>query len=390
MDKVRFSTVFNRKSKLKRNGTAQIEICANLNRQRKYFATGIFVKPQEWDKKHYCVKSTAENGIQKQQQITKFANRLEGYELDCRNSGKPFTLDYLSVCLQGKNFKYFTDFVKNELDTDKTKARATITHKITTYKVLKEYKENILFEEVTFDFLTGFENHLIKRKLATNTRKKYFQNIRAWVNVAMKKDYMTLDKYPFRNKFQLKTEETQRCFLTPEETRNIENLEFTTQNAHLKKTRDMFMFSCYTGLRFSDITAVSKDCLTTQDGKLWLEMKMQKTKNTIRIPLYQLHNGKPVELLQNYYRATHDYYFDELTNQYVNRCLKEIAALAGITKKVTFHTARHTCATFLLYKGVAITTVQNILGHKKLSVTQIYAKQMDMTTLKELSKVEEW
>jgi integrase len=133
-----------------------------------------------------------------------------------------------------------------------------------------------------------------------------------------------------------------------------------------------------------------QDCLSTQDGNLWLEMKMQKTKNSIRIPLYLLHNGKPIELLNAHRRAEYKYFFDELTNQYVNRCLKEIAALAGVTKKVTFHTARHTCATFLLYKGVAITTVQKILGHKKLAVTQIYAKQMDMTMVNELSGVQSW
>jgi len=68
--------------------------------------------------------------------------------------------------------------------------------------------------------------------------------------------------------------------------------------------------------------------------------------------------------------------------------LKTIAKLAGIQKTVTFHVARHTTATFLLYKGVAVTTVQKILGHKKLQTTQIYSKVMDLTLTKELSKIE--
>jgi site-specific recombinase XerD len=390
MAKTIFSAVFNRNNKLKKDGTAQIEICTCLDRKRKYFGTGICVSPKEWDTKRHCIKASAENGTQKQRQITEFAARLERYELDRLNTGKPFTLDWLCECMKGKDFKYFTDFVEYELKTDKTKAKATVTHKITTYKILKEFKKNILFEELNFELLKAFENYLTGKGLAINTRKKYFQNIRAWVNLAINKDYMTLDKYPFRNKFRLKTEETQRCFLSPEEIERIENLQFETQNTHLQKVKDMFLFACYTGLRFSDITAVSKDCLTTQDGNMWLAMKMQKTKNTIRIPLYLLHNGKPVELLQNHTRTEYKYYFDELTNQYVNRCLKDIAALAGVTKQVTFHTARHTCATFLLYKGVAITTVQNILGHKKLSVTQIYAKQMDMTIIRELESVKKW
>ena len=79
--------------------------------------------------------------------------------------------------------------------------------------------------------------------------------------------------------------------------------------------------------------------------------------------------------------------FQGLTNQYVNRSLKEIAKLAGIDKPVTFHTARHTNATYLLYQGVNVTTVQKILGHKKLQTTQIYSKVMDKTVVKELSAI---
>ena len=88
------------------------------------------------------------------------------------------------------------------------------------------------------------------------------------------------------------------------------------------------------------------------------------------------------------YESDRVYYFDDYTNQYVNRCIKEIAKITGIEKRVTFHTARHTTATFLLYKGVNITTVQKFLGHAKVQTTQIYAKVMDMTMINELSKIE--
>ena len=385
-DRVLFSTVYNRNNRLTKEGAAQIEVCANQNGKRKYFGTGIRIKPEIWDDKKKRVKSSAQNAVQLNKRIADLIQRLENYIVERRRTGKPATLDFLYDCMRGKDFKYFTDFVKYELETDKTKERTTVVNKTTTYKVLKEYGKDILFEEINYEFLKGFENHLIARGLATNTRKKYFQHVRTWVNVAINKDYMTLDKYPFRNKFRLKTEETQRCFLTPEEVQSVEDLKLC-ENARLDKIRDMFLFACYTGLRFSDATALSKDCLSTQDGNVWLEMKMRKTKGCIRIPLYLLHKNA-IELLNKHARPDYGYFFDELTNQHVNRALKEIAVLAGITKRITFHTARHTCATFLLYKGVAITTVQNVLGHKKVSVTQIYAKQMDMTMVRELSKLE--
>ncbi|MDR2854344.1 MAG: site-specific integrase [Prevotellaceae bacterium] len=386
MEKVIFSTVYNRKCKIKKNGTAQIEICAYLNKERKYFATSIFVKPEQWDKKKQRIRTNTPNGIQLQKQVTDFILQLERYELDRRHSGKPFELDYLSACLQGKDFKYFTDFVKYELDTDKTNAQATKIGKTTTYNVLKDFKENILFDEINFELLKNFENYLIFKGLGINTRNKYFRHLRAFVNLAINKDYLELNKYPFR-KFHAQTEATTREYLEPSEIVRLENLEFGKENAHLQKIKDVFLFACYTGLRFSDISAISKENLKQKDGGVWLETTMQKTNQPIKIPLYLLNNGKPIELLTKYKNPERNYFFDELTNQYTNRALKEIAKLAGINKRVTFHTARHTCATFLLYKGVAVTTVQKILGHKKLQTTQIYSKVMDLTMINELSKI---
>lgn len=89
-------------------------------------------------------------------------------------------------------------------------------------------------------------------------------------------------------------------------------------------------------------------------------------------------------MLERYTAPTRPLFFENFTNQFVNRELKEIARLAGITKLVTFHTARHTAATYLLYRGVSMSVVQKILGHTKISTTQVYAKVMDMTTDNEL------
>lgn len=140
-------------------------------------------------------------------------------------------------------------------------------------------------------------------------------------------------------------------------------------------------------MRFSDLSALNKDNLITEGGHLWIEMRMQKTNEPIRIPVYLLFDGRGVEILNRYTVPDRKYIFDDLTNQYVNRELKEIAQLAGITKRVTFHCSRHTQATYLLYKGVSITTVQKLLGHKRIQTTQIYGKVMDTTIVSELESI---
>ena len=162
--------------------------------------------------------------------------------------------------------------------------------------------------------------------------------------------------------------------ITAEDLQAMENIVLSPEQKHLQKTLDMFLFSCYTGLRFSDVSALSKDKIQIIDGKEWLVFTMIKTAEPIRIPMYLLFDNKPIEILNRYIKPDRKYIFDDLTNQYVNRCLKELAAIAGVTKTVTFHVARHTQATFLLYKGVSITTVQKLFGHQKLQTTQIYSK----------------
>ncbi|MDR0661362.1 MAG: site-specific integrase [Prevotellaceae bacterium] len=185
----------------------------------------------------------------------------------------------------------------------------------------------------------------------------------------------------------MKTETTSREFLSPEELEALELVSIPANQQHLQKVLDMFLFSCYTGLRFSDMATLNKNSIRDINGDKWIDTTMIKTNEPIRIPLYLLFEGKPIEILNRYTKADNLYFFDDLTNQYVNRCLKDIADIAKIKKRITFHTARHTQATFLLYKGVSVTTVQKLLGHKKVQTTQIYSKVLDQTTVKELSNI---
>lgn len=384
MEKALFNTVFNRKKRLLDNGTALIQIEAYLCGKKKYFSTNIYLSPDQWDIKHHKVKNHT-NSIRLNRQIADKLAMFEKFELDRRNAEKLFTLDLLSDFVNGKVSNDFISFMDSEIKAEKS-AKATTTGQNTTLSALREFKSEILFEALNYEFLSDFERHLYDKGLSTNTINKYFRHIRKFVNLAINKDMFDLNRYPFR-KFKAKSEATEREYLEPEELERLEKLILSPENAYLQKTMDMFLFSCYTGLRFSDLIALSRDNIISKDGKLWIETRMIKTNEPIKIPLYLLFNGKPIEIMNKYIDSDRKYIFDELTNQYVNRCLKELAPLAKITKRLTFHTARHTQATYLLYKGMNITTVQKLLGHKKLQTTQIYAKVMDMTLVSELSAV---
>lgn len=390
MDRAIFNVVYNRKKKLLSNGTALVQIEAYMYGKKKYFSTSIYLTPDQWDNKHRKVKNHP-NAIKLNKQITDYRAKMEAIELDRRNAGKPFSLGILAETLQGREIHSFTDFMAKEIESGDDEP-TTKTTKRTTLATLRSFRKDILFDEVNYSLLSDFDLFLKERGLSDNTRSKYFRHIKAYVNLAINKDLMDLNRYPFR-KFKLKTVQSERCYLEPDEVHRIENLYLPDKDAHLRKVIDMFLFSCYTGLRFSDVSALTVEDIQIVEAtentpvETWLCMTMQKTKEPIRLPLHLLFDGKPVEILNRYIQPNKNRIFKGSTNQYVNRCLKEIAKMAGIDKPVTFHTARHTNATYLLYAGANVTTVQKILGHKKLQTTQIYSKVMDKTVVKELSAI---
>lgn len=138
-------------------------------------------------------------------------------------------------------------------------------------------------------------------------------------------------------------------------------------------------------MRYSDFVNMKPDNIVEMHQETWLIYKSIKTGTEVRLPLYLLFSGKGI-LILNKYQANLQDFFHLRDNSNVNKELIIIARLAGLTKKVSFHTARHTNATLLIYNGVNITTVQKLLGHKSVKTTQIYTNVMDATIISDLEK----
>lgn len=383
MDKVLYNVVYNRKNRLLRNGKALIQIEAYLRGKKKYFSTGIYVTPDQWDRKHRTIKNHP-NSITLNKQVKDFANSLEDIELKRRQSGKPFTLMYLAEHLKGNYTNSFIDFCTREVELEKLRKNSKTQHRA-TIKHLTEFRNGITFEQLTFEFLTDFERYLRSLKLQQNTIVKHMGIIRRYINKAIKLDLFDLNKYPFL-KYEMKRAQTKRDFLTPEELERIENLRLSKENELYQMALDKFLFAAYTGLRYSDMAALKPENLVMIDGKEWLIFTMIKTSDPIRIPIYLLFNGKPLDIIYKYI-GSQTTVFPYQKNDTINLHLREITKLAKVNKHVTYHVARHTSATYLLHKDVNLTTIQKLLGHRRIETTQIYAKVMDMTIVNELQNV---
>ncbi|ATV29969.1 site-specific integrase [Prevotella intermedia] len=174
---------------------------------------------------------------------------------------------------------------------------------------------------------------------------------------------------PFLN-IRFHMEPVNRGFLTDEEILKIANKDFGI--GRLELVRDVFVFSCFTGLAYIDVYNLAPENIVTLNGKQWIMTKRQKTSVETNVLLLDI----PKSIIAKYSGKTYrdGKLFPMLTNQKLNSYLKEIADICGIKKNLTFHLARHTFATMSLSKGVPIESVSKMLGHTNIKTTQLYAR----------------
>ena len=219
-----------------------------------------------------------------------------------------------------------------------------------------------------------------------NTATTYLRKLKAVVNNGLKKEI--LEKNPFAGYKMRSFRTTSRVYLTNEELDVIKKHDFGG-NLSLQKARDFFIFSAYTGLRHSDTYNLrAENIRTDNDGVKWISINQKKTREPLDVPMLD----QAVRIYDKYasLRKETGFVLPRLCNQKINLYLKIIAGLAGITKKVSHHVARHTFATTItLQRGVDIKTVSKLMGQTSLASTEIYARvspQNLMNTANELNR----
>lgn len=273
----------------------------------------------------------------------------------------------------------------------------TLKNYFTTKKYIElflkeKYKTtDIYLTSLNYKFLIDFEYFLRKyspddyhKSMENNTVMKHIERLRKMIKMAIR--YEWLEKDPFIS-FQQKFHRVERGFLSEEELKRIEEKEFLIPR--LQYVKDLFVFGCYTGLAYIDLIQLSPGNIQIGiDKQYWLYTNREKTDNPVRIPIL------PVAMdIINKYKAdmkaiVQNRLFPNISNQKLNSYLKEIADLCQINKNLTFHLARHTFATTVtLTNGVPIESVSKMLGHSKISTTQIYAKVIEKKLGEDMEKL---
>jgi integrase len=285
--------------------------------------------------------------------------------------------------------EYHNNHLKHMLEWGTMKNYIT-THKYVSMFLKKKYHlSDIPLSRLSYTFLVDFEIFLREhrptdhqRPCGNNTVMKHIERLRKMINVAIKNEWLAKD--PFI-KFQRHFIRKDRQILSQEDLNIIEGKDLPMER--LRWARDLFVFSCYTGLAYCDVMSLTEQNLTRGiDGEHWINTERKKSHQSVRLPILP----KAWEILCKYRNdpraKVKGTLFATMSNQKLNGYLKEIAAICGIHKNLTFHLARHTFATTVtLSNDVPIETVSKMLGHTTIRTTQIYAKVVEKKVSNDMS-----
>ena len=273
----------------------------------------------------------------------------------------------------------FTDYILNHLNENRARLRIESwwSYKSQISKLLK-FKKKVSFTDITEKFINDYHHYMI-HVLGNNenTASKSLRSLRTFVNICLRYGHMKTNPFRF---ITIKKVDGKRDFLNAQELNKLSQAYFSgiITKPIEKEIMQYFLFSCYTGLRYSDLKSLRFDSI---DGNM-LKINMHKTGYLVSIPLTQ----KAIQLLPKGLTSNYQPVFRIYCNKVTNRVLKQIGLRYEIPKKLTCHVARHTFATVSITLGIPIEVVSKLLGHTNLKTTQVYAKIVDSVKEREMEK----
>lgn len=403
-----FSTTFWLQSSRAINNEALLYVRITVNQKRLNISLKRKIAISIWDPLKQKVKGNSAEA----RQINLYLDQVNAQLFQCyqdlkfKNQLVTANLIKANFLGEGENNKslkesieYHAGKIKNTLAIGTNRNFGITEGYITKFLHRKLNTTDVFLHQLDYKFVCDFENFLHSyyptghpKAMNHNTVMKHIQRLRKIVTLAYHLEWIQKDPFV---RWKPTFEKTEREFLSANELSNLETAKLPIER--LERVRDLFVFSCYTGISYIDMMQLKRTNIHKGiDGNNWIITKRQKTNTSIKIPLLL----KAQDLIDQYENHPMTYISDTLfpviTNEKLNVYLKEVAEICGIQKNLTFHMARHTFATTVtLTNGVPIETVSKLLGHTKLTTTQIYAKVIerkvsdDMNNLRQVLKQKE-
>ena len=379
---------FVKRTKTNINGLLPIFIRITVNGERIEFSTKRFTTSDKWSIEGKRMKGTSAESKATNSYLDALTAKVYDYQQQLIREDESVNVENMRNKILGLDkrkhmlvgiFQQHNDEIKALIG--KEYAAATLVRYETSLKhtvdfMKWKYKVSDLdIRKIDHEFITSYEFYLKSVcNCCQNTASKYIKNFGKIIRICLANSW--IQKNPFIN-YKSKVVEVERAFLSQEEIETMFHKTFATDRLNLVK--DIFIFSCFTGLAYADVKKLSRKNISFGvDGDKWIFINRTKTDTRSNIPLLPI----AIAILNKYEHhpqvVNQEKLLPILSNQKMNSYLKEIADLCEINKELTFHIARHTFATTVtLSNGVPIESVSKMLGHKNLHTTQHYAKILD-------------
>ena len=377
-----------KRAKASVNGLVPIYTRITINGKRIELSTNRFVEISKWSTEAGKMKGSSEEARSINSHLDMFKIKIIDVQMELIHKNIPITTETLKNKILGTEerqrtlnpiFKDHNNKIKELVG--KEYAPGTLERYNTSLKHTIEFLEwkyntsDIEISKIDHAFITEYEFYLRSvRNCANNTAVKYIKNFNKIIKLCLANNW--IDRNPFAN-YKSKIKEVERVYLSEEEIQAITNKDFKTERLSL--VRDIFLFSCFTGLAYIDVKNLTKSHISIGiDGEKWIFTHRQKTETASKIPILPVTQMIIDKYSDHPECCNQNKLLPILSNQKMNAYLKEIAGVCEIEKELTFHIARHTFATTVtLTNGVPIESVSKMLGHKNLRTTQHYAKVLD-------------
>ncbi len=390
-----FSVVFYANLLKSKENSVKIYCRITVNRRKSEFYTNIEIPNSKWNFEKNSPKEiqTEDELYDIQSDLRKIRRRF--IDADIHPSAKDIVEVYKGNDERLKGTRvlaYYENYYKSIKKLGEL-SDSTIKHYRVTFRILEQYlinnrRTDLQFEDLDLNFLKAFNEFLIVdyrtkegNSIVRNTANKHHSRLKAIINRAIDDGICKYNPY---DKFRLKFEKSERDRLTEEELQVFEELNFKNDERS-QKILDIFLFTCYTGIRFQDGQDLTFNNVIKDGNDFSIDFKIGKTKEPITIPLIK----KAVAIINKYQgKKKSDPVLPQFSNQKFNLYFIEIVRLSELGRHITHHVGRHTFATIALNNGIPLEVVQKILGQGSIRSTQIYAKMLPKTIREQMRKLE--
>lgn len=369
---------FLRMDQISSSGMAPIYIVLTENKRKKYFSTKIFVSPKHWDPKKKQVKKGDIRHSYYNKLLLQYEDKIFNHIFNAEITGSNISIESVcSLLSHGAKGISVYKFIEQTIEKNEDGfAESTLVRYKTLTNKLKTFRNELYFSDITPSFIGEYKHYLsAKKKNSENTISSTLSFLKGIISKARKKGLTNI--HPFDG-IRIKSIVGNKVDLLMSEVNRLENLFYSEDiDSRYKNVLGYFLFACFTGLRYSDVSKLKmKDIQHSMINTL-----TQKTKVWIKVPL----SNRAKSLLQEPYK---DFVFRVISNQKTNEYLKEIAKIAKINKRITFHTARHTFATRCMELDIPIYVISKFLGHTNIRTTEIYLH--DCCERQKIEEINKW